>query len=33
MKYTLSDFKADSLTGMLNGFTFGLIYAFYTKPF
>ena len=33
MKYTVSDFKADSVTGALNGFTFGLIYAFYTFPF
>ena len=32
MKYTLSEFKADGLTGALNGFTFGLIYAFYTHP-
>ena len=33
MKYTFSEFKADIVTGMLNGFTFGLIYSFFSYPF
>ena len=33
MKYSLGDLKTDSVTGALNGLTFGLIYAFYTLPF
>jgi hypothetical protein len=33
MKYTSGEFKADAVTGVLNGLTFGMIYSFYTHPF
>ena len=33
MKYTIGEFKADAVTGILNGMTFGVIYSFFTHPF
>ena len=33
MRYTWGQLKADSITGFMNGFTFGLIYSFFTHPF
>lgn len=33
MKYTVGEFKADAMTGILNGISFGLIYSFFTQPF
>jgi len=33
MKYTWDEFKADSVTGIINGITFGTIFSFFTYPF
>lgn len=33
MKYTLKEGKADMITGLLNGLTFGVVYSFFTLPF